>query len=129
MGTIRYKDIMKKNYGTMADIMLKVHSGKLKRVIAISSIFGKEAGLSESFTAAKAAVIAYMKSCSKKYTGATYNTICPGHIHVGKTMLTSTGIVGNPEDVAGIVTFLCSNKASHINGACITVDGGESHAF
>ncbi|MEK6883695.1 MAG: SDR family oxidoreductase, partial [Nanoarchaeota archaeon] len=31
-----------------------------------------------------------------------------------------------PEEVAGIVVFLCSDKANYINGSCIVVDGGES---
>ena len=32
--------------------------------------------------------------------------------------------VGRPEDVAGVVVFLCSRAAGHVNGACITIDGG-----
>ncbi len=99
------------------------------RVITISSIYGKEKGTNPYFTAAKAAQIAYMKSIAGKHKGITFNTICPGHIDVGKKMLYKPEIIGKPEDVAGIVTFLCSDLASHINGACITVDGGESHAF
>jgi len=70
-----------------------------------------------------------MKSCSRKYDGCTFNTICRGHINVGKSFPYKPEKVGKPEDVANIVTFLCSNKASYINGANITVDGGESHAF
>ena len=38
-------------------------------------------------------------------------------------------IIGKPKDVANIVTFLCSDKAKHINGACIVVDGGVSKSF
>ena len=99
------------------------------RVITISSIYGKEKGTNPYFTAAKAAQIAYMKSIAGKHKGITFNTICPGHIDVGKKMLYKPEIIGKPKDVAGIVTFLCSDLSSHINGACITVDGGESHAF
>lgn len=33
--------------------------------------------------------------------------------------------LGKPEDIAGLVVFLSSRAASHINGATITVDGGE----
>jgi len=123
-----YELIMKKNYGIMAQLLINL-SINVKRVIVISSIYGKEAGFNEAFTAAKAAEIAYMKSCSRKYDGCTFNTICPGHINVGKSFPYKPEKVGKPEDVANIVTFLCSNKASYINGANITVDGGESHAF
>ena len=74
-----------------------------------------------------------MKSMAGKCAKITFNTICPGHIDVGKPFVQigfrKPKIIGKPEDVADIVTFLCSDKASHINGAVITVDGGESHAF
>lgn len=33
--------------------------------------------------------------------------------------------LGKPEDIAGLVVFLSSRASSHINGAVITVDGGE----
>lgn len=32
--------------------------------------------------------------------------------------------LGRPEDIAGTVVFLASRAASHINGTCITIDGG-----
>ena len=123
-----WEQIMQKNYGILASLINNL-AESVTRVICISSIFGKEAGFSEAFTAAKSAEIAYMKCCSRKYSGITYNTICPGHIDVGKKMPYTPEIIGKPEDVANIVTFLCSDKAKHINGACITVDGGESHRF
>ncbi len=94
------------------------------RVITIASMFGKEAGHNEYFTAAKAAQIAYMKSLSGSVEGTTFNTISPGFIYVGKPMVSIESPRGNPIDVAEIVTFLCSNKAKFIDGANIVVDGG-----
>jgi len=99
------------------------------RVITISSIFGKEAGHNPYFTAANAAQIAYMKTLSRKYRQTTFNTICPGHIDVGKKFPDNPKIIGKPEDVGDLVAFLCSDKAKHINGAVITVDGGASYSF
>jgi len=123
--------IMNMNYGVMCLMLRDFLKQKKKwgRVITISSIYGKEKGPNPGFTAAKAAQIACMKSLAGKYNGITFNTICPGHINVGKKFPSKPKVVGKPEDVASIVTFLCSDKAKHINGACITVDGGESHAF
>ena len=39
------------------------------------------------------------------------------------------GRMGIPEEVANVVTFLCSKQASLVNGTCVTVDGGESKSF
>jgi 3-oxoacyl-[acyl-carrier protein] reductase len=35
---------------------------------------------------------------------------------------------GRPEEVAAVVAFLCGEQASLVNGACITVDGGQSRS-
>ena len=125
--------ILNKNIGTcvyFTSLYLKQRKKrKYGRVITISSIFGKERGPNPLFTAAKAAQIAFMKCFSGYHDNITFNTICPGHIDVGKPMPYKPEIIGKPEDVANIVTFLCSDKASHINGACITVDGGESYSW
>lgn len=129
---------------------------KYGRVITISSIFGKETGENPWFCASKSSQIAYMKSQSKRWSeyeikrkgkdikgstitttyksNITFNTICPGYINTKPEIREyakkhSISAVGKPEDVANIVVFLCSPKANFINGACITVDGGESHSF
>lgn len=96
------------------------------RVVTISSIFGKESGGKPWFNMAKSAEISLMKNLAGKYNGITFNSIAPGHIDIGSEELTG---VGKPYDVANIVVFLCSDRAKHINGACITVDGGESRSF
>jgi len=136
MGTFQPQNISELNkiYDKNAGIMQMITIAfltkvrKWGRVITISSIYGKERGPNPFFTASKAYQIAWMKS----FAGTsiiTFNTICPGHIDVGKKFPYKPLKIGKPEDVANIVTFLCSDKAKHINGACITVDGGESHAF
>ena len=126
-------EIMTMNYENMVNFTEEclpyMAKNKWGRIITISSIFGKEKGHNPGFTAAKAAQIAYMKSLAGTVEGITFNTICPGHIDVGKKFPDKPKIVGKPEDVANIVTFLCSDLAKHINGATITVDGGESHSF
>lgn len=127
--------IMLKNYTTMEKMISSYLMTKREwgRVITISSIFGKEKGYNPGFTAAKSAQIAYMKSLAGKYEGITFNTICPGCINTKQEIELFADqhnmTLGEPEDVANIVAFLCSDKAKHINGACITVDGGDSHAY
>jgi 3-oxoacyl-[acyl-carrier protein] reductase len=107
------------------------------RVVTISSIYGKEAGGRPAFNMAKSAEISFMKSLSHNSAlvrhNITFNTVCPGHISVpGKPdepQPGPMGRMGRPEEVAGVVSFLCSDEASFVNGACITVDGGESWSF
>ena len=70
-----------------------------------------------------------MKSLAGTVEGTTFNTICPGYIDVGKPIPSNEQTDIKPEDVANLVVFLCSKKATYINGACITVDGGESKSF
>ena len=102
------------------------------RIITISSIYGKEKGEKPWFVMAKANEIALNKCLAGKYPGITFNTICPGFIDTGKLFdyPKETCIKpGEPKDVANLVVFLCSERANYINGACITVDGGQSHSF
>jgi 3-oxoacyl-[acyl-carrier protein] reductase len=138
MGTCKfedYSDCMKKNYGIMSiltEYFLKDRK-RWGRVITISSFYGKEKGPNPWFTATKAAQIAYIKSQAGKYKDVTLNVICPGIINTkesNKQFAKDNKLtLGEPEDVANIVTFLCSDLAKHINGACITVDGGDSHSL
>jgi 3-oxoacyl-[acyl-carrier protein] reductase len=141
MGTCDYMNswlCMKKNYG-ITNIFTEwflTKNPKWGRVITISSIYGKERGNNPWFTATKAAQIAYMKSLSgdPKYRNKiTFNTVCPGCINTKPEIKNYAEkyymSLGKSEDVANIVIFLCSDLAKHINGATITCDGGDSHAF
>jgi|SRR3990167_4851127 len=132
-GTWDEKDsgkVMFRNYGIQKELSeLFVNKKKWGRVITIASIYGKEKGHNPYFDAAKAAEIAYSKCKANKHKGITFNVVTPGHIDVGKDFPTRPKAVGQPEDVANIVVFLCSDLAKHINGSCINVDGGESHAY
>lgn len=115
------------------------------RVVTVSSIYGKETGGPAPFNAAKAAEISFMKSMSHDIRYArcvTFNTVCPGFIDVydaGDERRTDAEIkalehcpasrMGSPEEVASAICFLCSEQASYINGACLTIDGGASRSF
>ena len=134
LGRVTYAnswDCMTKNYHIMNILTNKFMEQRKKwgRVITISSIFGKEKGMNQYFTATKSAQIGYMKALGGTVYGTTFNTICPGYVDVGKPIPSSEFTDIKPEDVANIVTFLCSDKAKHINGTTITVDGGTSHSF
>ena len=121
------------------------------RIVTITSIYGKEGGGRPWFNMAKAAQTSLMKclSLTKDLTrcGITFNSVAPGPIMIPETgwdkeqkndpeaferlmkdQLT-LGRLGTPDEVASVVVFLCSEKASLVNGASIVVDGGESRSF
>jgi len=120
-------------------VLPRMVKNKWGRVVTISSIYGKEAGGRPWFNMAKSAEISLMKSLSQDKSfvrkNITFNTICPGHIHVeGKEdekdlEALPLGRMGTVDEVASVAVFLCSKQANLVNGACITVDGGESRSF
>lgn len=139
-GTIH--EIWEKNVGSMVDFTQWALNGMLQRgfgrVVTISSIFGREYGARPAFMASKAAQIAYMKGLSrnKDYArrGITFNTVCPGNVFVeGKPRVDEDalplGRMGEPQEIARVVAFLCQKESAYINGATMVIDGGESHGF
>jgi len=124
---------------------------KWGRVITITSIYGKQAGGRPWFNVAKAAQTTLMKNwaINKEYASSniTFNSVAPGGIWIPDTGWEKTrdedpvafqnfiesnfprGSLGTPQEVANLVVFLCSQKASLISGASISADGGESVYF
>lgn len=124
---------------------------KWGRVVTISSISGREAEGRPWYSVAKNAQISLMKSLSVKSNlvryGITFNTVAPGYIMIPDTGLDRKqkenpeefrkfvldncplGRLGLPEEVANVVTFICSDKARLLNGALVGVDGGQSKSF
>lgn len=102
---------------------------KWGRVVTISSIHGREGGGRPWFNMAKAAEISLMKTLALHYRGSgiTFNSVAPGLIAIPDTGNETKG--GTPEEVASMVTFLCSEKASLVNGTSIPVDGAEGKSF
>jgi 3-oxoacyl-[acyl-carrier protein] reductase len=121
----------------VSPIFKEQRSGK---IINISSINGLRGRFGQSnYAAAKAGSIGLAKSVAKelgKYN-VNVNTVAPGLIETDmiKSMPeefkqkseaeTLFNRLGKPEDIAYLVTFLCSEKARHITGDVIKVDGGQ----
>jgi 3-oxoacyl-[acyl-carrier protein] reductase len=117
-------------------------------IVHLSSIWGKEAGGQPSYNAMKAALISEAKAMARAFAadGVRVNTVAPGSVsHPGGSWWRRQqddpegmarfveqniplGRFGTAEEVASVVTFLCSQKASWVTGATIVVDGGQSHA-
>ncbi|HEX2680303.1 MAG TPA: SDR family oxidoreductase, partial [Candidatus Dormibacteraeota bacterium] len=118
------------------------------RVVVITSVFGREAGGAPAYNAAKAAEISYVKSLAREVAsrGVTVNGVAPGSIlwegggwhrrqqanpeaiadFVRHEM--PLGRFGTVDEVAHVVAFVCSQQASLVNGASITVDGAQGRS-
>lgn len=110
------------------------------RIIAISSVGARTGGLSNSaiYAATKSGVISLMKNFARNYGryGITANAVAPGaiegfmteHLTAAEREAFTAGVpVGRfaqPIEVAYVVDFLASDRASFVNGATIDVNGG-----
>jgi 3-oxoacyl-[acyl-carrier protein] reductase len=87
---------------------------------------------SAPYVASKAAVIGFTKEAAREFAayGIRVNAVCPANIEGDSEnpdlRRIPQGRLGKPEEVAGVVLFLCSDAASFITGQAIHVDGGES---
>jgi acetoacetyl-CoA reductase len=118
--------------------MVERHWG---RVINVASINGQKGAFGQTnYSAAKAGVHGFTKALALEVAakGITVNTISPGYI--GTKMVTSiprpildskilpqipVGRLGMPEEVAGLIIYLCSEEAAFITGANISINGGQ----
>lgn len=113
---------------------------KWGRIITVSSINALRGKFGQAnYTAAKAGVIGLSKTVARELgrSSVTVNVVCPGLI--ATKMIRSMpedfkqkaleeivlGRIGTPEDVAEVVAFLASDKARHVTGEVIKVDGGQ----
>ena len=116
--------------------MMKRRGGS---IVNVSSIVGLRGNMGQTnYGASKAGIIGFTKSLARELGSRNVraNVVAPGYIHSRLTdvlpeearavMLTNTplGKLGDPEDIAGAVRFLCSDEASFITGEVLVVDGG-----
>jgi 3-oxoacyl-[acyl-carrier protein] reductase len=117
-------------------LMVRQRAG---RIINISSVIGLMGNAGQAnYAASKAGLIGFTKSVAREFAsrGITCNVVCPGFIETDMTRELSEDLrkslleriplqrLGQPEDVAGVVAFLCSPAANYITGQILTVDGG-----
>ena len=137
-------------YQLMREVIPHMQGQSWGRIINIASIWGRETGGNISYMAAKAALIGATRSTAMSLAkdGILVNSIAPGSIaHAGgswesfqnnqppevveqfiATQL-PMGKFGWPEPLGDLIAFLCSDRAGLITGACIVVDGGQSHSM
>ena len=121
----------------VSPLMKDQGSGKIVNVASINGLRGKFG--QANYAAAKAGTIGLTKTIARELakSNVNCNAIAPGLIEtemmkvlpeeVKQKSLADIvlGRLGQPEEVAWVVTFLCSEKSRHITGEVIKVDGGQ----
>ncbi|MBM4131994.1 SDR family oxidoreductase [bacterium] len=113
---------------------------KRGRIVNITSINGQRGKFGQSnYAAAKGGVDALTRTLARELGkfGTTVNAVAPGMVETemaaalapefraGAVRETVLGRLAQPEDIAYMVAFLCSDYARHVTGQVINVDGGQ----
>jgi acetoacetyl-CoA reductase len=114
---------------------------KFGRIVNIGSINGQAGQYGQvNYAAAKSGIHGFTKALALEVAkkGVTINTISPGYI--GTKMVTAipkeildskilpqipVGRLGKPEEIAGLIIYLCSDEAAFVTGANISINGGQ----
>jgi 3-oxoacyl-[acyl-carrier protein] reductase len=117
-------------------VMVKQRSGA---IVFVSSIVGVAGNAGQAaYSATKAGLLGLTKSLAKEIgsRNVRVNAVAPGLIETAMTAempeasraqylrQIALGRPGSPDDVAGVVSFLCSDAARYVTGQTIVVDGG-----
>lgn len=114
-------------------MMMRKHGGRIVNMSSLSGIKGMSG--QTNYSAAKAALIGATKVLAQEVASrnVTVNAVAPGFIETDMTKelpqkelkkLVPMNRFGKPEEVAALVAFLCSDKASYITGEVISINGG-----
>jgi len=123
----------------VAPLFKEQKHGRLINVTSINGLRGKFG--QSNYSASKAGIIGYTKAVAKELGafGVTVNAVAPGLIETAmlkkseaRDKIINMAMaeivmkrVGQPEDLANVIAFLASDKARHITGEVIKVDGGQ----
>jgi acetoacetyl-CoA reductase len=137
--------VMRTNLDSCFNMTKQVMDGMVERswgrVINVSSVNGQKGAFGQTnYSAAKAGIHGFTKALALEVAkkNVTVNTISPGYI--GTKMVTAipkeildskilpqipVGRLGKPDEVAGLIIYLCSDEAAFVTGANISINGGQ----
>jgi 3-oxoacyl-[acyl-carrier protein] reductase len=138
-----WRAVLETNLSSVFYTCRAVTRGMMKRragaIVNLSSIVGVHGNWGQAnYAASKAGIIGFTKSLAQELgsRGVRANVVAPGYVKTQLTDaipeearakmldLTPLGRLGEPENVAGAVRFLCSDEASFVTGVVLLVDGG-----
>ena len=138
-----WRDVLETNLSSVFYTCRAAARGMMKRrsgsIVNVSSIVGVRGNWGQTnYGASKAGIIGFTKSLARELGSRNVraNVVAPGYVNTRLTdvlpedaqqaMLANTplGRLGEPEDIAGAVRFLCSDEAAFITGEVLLVDGG-----
>ena len=145
MGKVDWDAVMRTNLDSVFNMAKPVCDGMVDRgwgrIINVSSVNGQKGAFGQTnYSAAKAGMHGFTKALALEVArkGVTVNTISPGYIGtkmvmaIPKEVLDAKiipqipiGRLGKPEEVAGLVAYLCSDEAAFVTGANIAINGGQ----
>ncbi len=120
----------------VGSMMMRQKSGRIISLASVTGLYGNPGQI--NYAASKAAIIGMTKTVAKELgsRGITANAVAPGFIHTPMTdklteeqrnaMLGQIAMkrYGEPEEIAGVVSFLASDDASYVTGQVIEISGG-----
>jgi acetoacetyl-CoA reductase len=137
--------VVKTNLDSVFNMTKQIYDGMIDRgwgrIINVSSVNGSKGAFGQTnYAAAKSGMHGFTKSLALEAAkkGVTVNTISPGYI--GTKMVTAidpevlnskilpqipVSRLGKPEEVAGLIIYLCSEEAAFVTGANIAINGGQ----
>ena len=140
-----WDSVIRTNLNSVFNMTKQVMDGMVDRgwgrVVNVSSVNGSKGAFGQTnYSAAKAGMHGFTKALALEVArkGVTVNTISPGYIGtkmvmaIPKEVLDTKilpqiplGRLGTPEEIAGLIIYLCSDEAAFVTGANIAINGGQ----
>ena len=140
-----WDSVIRTNLDSVFNMTKQVMDGMVERgwgrVVNVSSVNGSKGAFGQTnYSAAKAGMHGFTKALALEVArkGVTVNTISPGYIGTKMVMAIPKDVLdakilpqiplsrlGKPEEIAGLIIYLCSDEAAFVTGANIAINGGQ----
>jgi acetoacetyl-CoA reductase len=140
-----WHEVIHTNLDSVFNMTKQVFEGMVTRgwgrIINVSSVNAQKGAFGQTnYSAAKAGMHGFTKALALELAkkGVTVNTISPGYIGTKMVMAIPKDILdskilpqiplnrlGKPEEVAGLIVYLCSDEAAFVTGANVSINGGQ----